>query len=192
MLERGNFLRDSKQMIHIIGVDHHAAEHGEFRQRWAQLVEMRAEQTAIEDFRINPTPTELGPFRIRIIIRRIDAPGDFQIGVALQIVECGRSLFQKRQLHLIGRPIAHHAVEIGLGLGDAVRMAAFLGLVVVRNPDTAAGDRGGAADIFGLLHHQHAQPLDRGRQRRRQSGRTRADHQHVDGSLAHSAAPRRE
>ncbi|MCY1462018.1 hypothetical protein D9M71_797430 [compost metagenome] len=55
--------------------------------------------------------------------------------------------------------IARSGLEVGQGLIDRI-VTAFAGeVVIVGNPDTAAGDRRSATVLVALLDDQHAEPL---------------------------------
>ncbi|MNO88553.1 hypothetical protein D3C76_800080 [compost metagenome] len=156
------------------------APHQQGRWRWlAQVVQLRAEQAAVEQLRVKGAPAGQGTWQVRVIVRVLRRDGITHPAAAGQrfdhlrcVVQVG---LQAGRVDLAARG----SVEVAPRLFDTVVAALACEVVIVGDPDAAARDRRGAAELVALFQDQHAETLVGKEHRRGHRTGPRADHYHV-------------
>jgi len=125
-------------------------------------------------------PAKLGGTRgVRVVVRRMRAQGVAQFGVLLQPAQRLMALLDEGVDQGGVIAVANDLPEVGAdGLGGVHRTGGA-GLIGTVEPHRPAGNRRGAAKVFGLFHHQHFQPMAGGRGGSGKATGTAAQHDQV-------------
>jgi hypothetical protein len=153
------------KMRNVEPVDHHAAEHSEFRQRRTQPPKVHSQAGAIEGDGLEHAATGRCSRLFRIIVRIRFHRLKPDLGIRFEILDRLRTTRQKCISQVSVFSFGNGTGEIVSGIGQSVINACVLHLGVDGNPDHPARPSRRPPDKFRLLDQEDAQSLrssDRG------------------------------
>ena len=109
---------------------------------------------------------------------------ELQVAARFEIIDRFRPGLQKGTDQLAVGALPNQRVQIGFRLQGRVAEACGAALMVAGDPQRAGRGRAGATDLVGLLGQQHVEAFERGDQRGRHAGGTRADNEQINFARA--------
>ena len=176
---RGQRLGRAHEVDDLLAGAQHHAEHGQFRQRRAEMLDVIAEFAAVERTRHHRAAALRAAWRFRVIVgegqRHIEAQRGLRGEEIHRLGAGGEKGIDARGVEVVARLVAQIGAGGVRGLADAPG-ARQRG---AGNPQPAAGAGRGAAEARLLLDDQDLEAAMRGGDRRRHAGGAGAHHQHV-------------
>ena len=167
------------EVHNLLARSQHHAEHGQFRQRRAEIFDMRAELASVEGPRHHRAAALRATGGFRVIIGKHQGHVETQGGLRGEEVDGFRSGTQKgvdpRRVEAVARLVPQIAARLIRTFDDPP-------LARQRrsgNPEPSAGARGGAAETGFLLDDQDIEAAMTCGDRRGHAGGAGADHQRV-------------
>ena len=116
VLEGGQRLAQRQQMVDVGAVHHHAAEHGEFRNRRADQPEQIAQQPAIKRQRLERAAVDGRAFQIGNVVRVPGISAVLDLGIGFDLIDRAWAVVEKSLAQRGRRALAHGVVEVALGV----------------------------------------------------------------------------